>query len=95
MSAIGRTWRKRFDERGLRWLFGAFFLALAVPAGLLVAQAYSQLKWEALRTTQLGAEELTARIDAQLTTAVATEDARSFGDYSFLEIGRASCRERV
>jgi len=52
MSALGRNWRKRFDERGLPWLFAAFFLALAVPAALLVAQAYGQLKWEALRTTQ-------------------------------------------
>ena len=86
MSALGRRWRKRFDERGLRWLFAVFFLALAVPAGLLVAQAYSQLKWEALRTTQLAAEELAARVDAQLTTIVATEDARSFGDYSFLVV---------
>ena len=86
MSALGRTWRKRFDERGLPWLFAAFFLALAVPAALLVAQAYGQLKWEALRTTQLAAEELAARIDAQLTTAIATEDARSFGDYSFLVV---------
>ena len=32
MNVLGRTWRKRFDERGLRWLFAAFFLALAVPA---------------------------------------------------------------
>jgi signal transduction histidine kinase len=86
MSALGRTWRKRFDERGLRWLFAAFFLALAVPAALLVAQAYSQLKWEALRTTQLAAEELAARVDAQLTMAIAAEDARSFGDYSFLVV---------
>ncbi|MEO8467567.1 MAG: HAMP domain-containing sensor histidine kinase [Gammaproteobacteria bacterium] len=86
MNAPSRMWRKHFDERGLRWLFGAFFLALAVPAALLVAQAYGQLKWEALRTTQLAAEELAARIDAQLVTAVAGEDARSFGDYSFLVV---------
>jgi signal transduction histidine kinase len=86
MNALGRTWRKRFDERGLRWLFAAFFLALAVPAALLVAQAYGQLKWEALRTTQLAAEELAARVDAQLRTAIAAEDARSFGDYSFLVV---------
>ena len=86
MSALGRTWRKRFDERGLRWLFAVFFLALAMPAALLVAQAYSQLKWEALRTTQLAAEELAARIDAQLKTAIAGEDARPFGDYSFLVV---------
>jgi signal transduction histidine kinase len=86
MRALGRTWRKRFDERGLRWLFAAFFLALAVPAAVLVAQAYGQLKWEALRTTQLAAEEVAARVDEQLKTAIAAEDARSFGDYSFLVV---------
>jgi signal transduction histidine kinase len=57
-----------------------------VPSAVLVAQAFSQLKWEALRTTQLAAEELAARIDAQLKTQVAGEDARSFGDYSFLVV---------
>ena len=86
MNTLGRAWRKGFDERGLRWLFADFFLALAVPAALLGAQAFSQLKWEALRTTQLAAEELAARVDAQLTAAIAAEDARSFGDYSFLVV---------
>ena len=86
MKSLGQLWRKRFDERALRVLFAAFFLALAVPAALLVAQAYSQLKWEALRNTQLAAEELAARVDAQLKTEIAAEDARSFGDYSFLVV---------
>jgi signal transduction histidine kinase len=83
-----RLWRllERFDERGLRVLFAAFFLALAVPAGVLVAQAYGQLKWEAFRGTQLAAEELAARIDAALRAAIAVEDARSFGDWSFLVV---------
>lgn len=75
---------KRFDERGLRTLFAAFFLALAVPAGVLVAQAYGQLKWEAFRSTQVAAEELATRIDAVLRTAIAAEDARSFGEWAFL-----------
>jgi signal transduction histidine kinase len=75
---------RRLDERGLRILFGAVFLALAVPAALLVAQAFGQLKWEAFRSTQVGAEELAVRIDAALAAAVATEDARSFADYGFL-----------
>lgn len=79
-------WFERLDERGLRLLFGAFFLALAVPAAALVAQAYGQLKWEAFRGTQLVAEELAARIDAGLRAAIATEDARSFGDWSFLVV---------
>ena len=86
MSALGRVWTRRFDERGLRLLFGVFFLALAVPAAVLVAQAFSQLRFEALRNTQIAAEELVARLDEQLRTAVIAEDARPFGDFSFLVV---------
>ena len=78
--------RRRLDERTLKLLLAAFFIALAVPAGILIAQAYDQLKWQAFRSTQIGAEELAARIDAALRAAVATEDARSFGAYSFLVV---------
>jgi signal transduction histidine kinase len=77
---------KRFDERALKLVLAAFFLALAVPAGVLIAQAYGQLKWEAFRSTQVAAEELAARIDVALRAAIATEDARSFGAYSFLVV---------
>jgi signal transduction histidine kinase len=81
----GRWWR-RLDERGLGVLFAAFFLALAVPAAVLVAQAYGQLKWEAFRNVQVAAEELAARVDTQLKAATAAEEARTFGDYSFLVV---------
>ena len=54
------------NERRLQLLFAMFFVALAVPAAVLVAQAYSQLKWEAFRGTQLAAEELAARLEAGL-----------------------------
>jgi signal transduction histidine kinase len=61
-----------------------FFIALAIPSAVLIAQAYGQLKWGAFRSLQLEAEELALRIDTSLRDAVAAEDARSFGDYSFL-----------
>jgi signal transduction histidine kinase len=76
----------RFDERSVKWALAAFFVALAVPSALLIAQAYDQLKWGAFRSTQIAAEELAARIDAALRAEAATEDARSFGDYSFLVV---------
>jgi signal transduction histidine kinase len=82
----GRGLLERFGERGLLALFAVVFVALAAPAVVLVAQAYSQLKLEAFRATQLAAEELAARIDAQLRAATAAEEARSFGDYSFLVV---------
>jgi signal transduction histidine kinase len=76
----------KLDERRIRYLLAAFFVALAVPAVLLIAQAYSQLKWEAFRSTQVLAEDLAVRVDADLRTAVAAEEARSFGDYAFLVV---------
>jgi len=78
--------RRRFDERALKVVLVIFFVALAVPAGVLIAQAYSQLKWQAFRSTQVDAEELAARMDTALRAAVAAEDGRSFGDYSFLVV---------
>jgi two-component system, OmpR family, phosphate regulon sensor histidine kinase PhoR len=81
---VKRGLLERFGERGLKLGLATFFLALAIPSAVLITQAYSQLKWSAFRSTQLAAEELAARIDAALRVAVASEDARSFGDYSFL-----------
>jgi signal transduction histidine kinase len=76
----------KLDERKIRWLLAVFFLALAIPAVVLIAQAYSQLKWQSFRQNQLLAEDFAARVDADLRAAVATEEARSFGDYSFLVV---------
>ena len=51
-------------KRLRRWLL-LFFLALAIPTGVLVRQAYSQLKWEAFHQHQVLAQELALRIDAE------------------------------
>jgi signal transduction histidine kinase len=83
---LGAKWLGKLDERRLKILLGAFFLALAIPAAVLIAQAYGQLKWEAFRRNQLLAEDLAAQVDSGLRAAVATEEARSFGDYSFLVV---------
>ncbi len=74
------------DERRLRVLFALFFLALAIPALLLVRHAYSQLNWQAFRQTQVLAEDLTSRLDIELAAMIAGEEARSFGDYAFLVV---------
>jgi signal transduction histidine kinase len=74
------------NERHVRYVLAVFFLALAVPAVVLIAQAYGQLKWEAFRRTQSSAEDLAARIDADLRSVVAAEEARSFSDYAFLVV---------
>jgi len=74
------------DERGLKLVLAAFFFALAIPAAVLIYQAYGQLKWGAFRALQVEAEELAGRIDTTLRGAIAAEDARSFGAYSFLVV---------
>jgi len=74
------------DRKRLRWLLSLFFLALAVPTGILVYQAYSQLKWEAFHQYRLLAEELAARIDARIVQLIDVEEARSFAEYAFLNV---------
>ena len=81
---LPRTLIKGFDKGRLRNLLAFFFMALAVPTGALIWQAYSQLKWEAFHQYRGLAEELTTRIDARLIDMVNSADARSFADYTFL-----------
>ena len=76
--------RSTLGKRGLGVLLAAFFLALAVPAGLLIQQAHARLEWEALHRERTLAEELTARIDAELRALVDAEERRAFTDYGFL-----------
>ena len=68
-----------------RWLI-LFFLGLAIPTAMLIQQAYSQLKWEAVHQYRLLAEELTTRINNQVSQLIAEEERRPFTDYVFLNI---------
>ena len=77
---------KGFDKGRLKGLLAIFFLALAVPTGALIWQAYSQLKWEAFHQYRGLAEGLTRRVDAQLVEMIATADSRSFAEYTFLNV---------
>jgi signal transduction histidine kinase len=84
--AMLRTSLTGLDRKRLqRWL-SVFFLAVAIPTGVLVYQAYSQLKWEAFHQYRVLAEELAVRIDARIVQLVNTEEARSFADYAFLYV---------
>ncbi|MDH3638339.1 MAG: sensor histidine kinase, partial [Gammaproteobacteria bacterium] len=75
---------ERWDEKRLRVWLAVFFVALAIPTGVLIRQAYSQLKWEAFQRHRVMAEELVTRIDRRLSELITTEEARSFADYAFL-----------
>jgi signal transduction histidine kinase len=74
------------DPRRLRLALALFFLALAVPAGLLVHQAYGQLKWEAFHQYRTLSEELATRIDGRIGRLIAKEESRSYADYGFLVV---------
>jgi signal transduction histidine kinase len=74
------------DRKRLRLWLAGFFLALSIPTGFLVYQAYSQLKWEAFHQHRVLAEELAARIDERIVRLVNAEEARSFSDYAFLNV---------
>jgi len=74
------------DRKRLRLWMAVFFLALAIPTGILVYQAYSRLKWEAFHQHRVLAEELAARIDARIVLLIDAEEARPFADYAFLNV---------
>ena len=77
---------KGFDKGRLKGLLAVFFLALAVPTGVLIWQAYGQLKWEAFHQYRGVAEGLSNRIDSVLMSQLDTAEARSFADYTFLVV---------
>ncbi len=83
---LDRALTRGFHEGRLRLLLSLFFLALVIPMGLLIWQAYSQLKWETFHQYRGMAEELTRRIDANLVGSIGMSEARSFADYSFLVV---------
>lgn len=70
----------------LRLVSAAVFVALALPAGVLVRQAWQDLRWEALHGQRVLAQELVARIDARLRALIAAENARPATDYAFLNL---------
>ena len=84
---LSKTLMKGFDKGQLRRLLAFFFMALAIPTGALIWQAYSQLKWEAFHQYRGMAEELTNRIDNRPDRQGSTSaEARSFADYTFLVV---------
>jgi hypothetical protein len=75
---------KNYDQRRLRNLLAIMFLALAIPTGVVIWQAFSQLKWESFYQHRAQAEELTNRIDAEITAEIRTAESRDFADFAFL-----------
>lgn len=80
------SYKSNWNKNRLRLVLTLFFLALAIPTAILIKQAYSQLKWEAFHHYRLQAEELTNRIDNDYQQLIEVESARTFTDYSFLNV---------
>jgi len=83
---LRRILGKGNEVRRLKYLLGLLFVALAVPTGAVLWQAYGQLKWEAFHQYRSQAEELASRIDATISGQVAKAEARNFAEYSFLNV---------
>lgn len=78
--------RQSQSKRLLRRWLGLFFLALAIPTGLLVYKAYDQLKWQSIHQYRELAEGLTEGINRSFSNLIAKEEARSFTEYTFLNL---------
>lgn len=87
---LPRSLIKNHDQRRLRNLLALLFLALAVPTGVVIWQAFSQLKWESFYQHRAQAEELTNRIDAKITAEIRTAESRNFADFAFLNSAPAA-----
>jgi len=72
--------------RRLRLALALFFIALAVPSGVLVQQAFSRLRLEAFHQQRVLAEELAAGIRTRAAELAGVEEARSFAEYEFLVV---------
>jgi signal transduction histidine kinase len=79
-----RTTLNSLTKKRLRHWLTVFFFALAIPGGVLVYQAYDQLKWEAFHRHRLLAEELATRINKRYAQLIEEEEQRAFVDYNFL-----------
>ena len=87
---LPRAFVKGYDRRRLRNLLVFLFVALSIPTGIVIWQAFDQLKWEAWYQYRTQAESLTARVDAELSAAITAADARRFSDYSFVTASSAA-----
>ena len=74
----------------LRRMLVLLFVALCVPTGVLIWQAWDQLRWESWYQHRNEAEALVDRIDLVLEQQVGIAEARSFDDFSFLNAAGAT-----
>lgn len=74
----------RFSKAKLRLLLLGLFFAIAIPSGVLVIHAQTQLQWEQIHQHQEQARLLSSRVESQLQQALNAEELRSVDDYQYL-----------
>lgn len=79
-----RLSQSRLSKARLRFWFIAFFLALAIPAGILGYTAFEKQRWEIFHQYQKAAQFLSLEINSELSQAIVSEEKRSDTDYTFL-----------
>ena len=80
----------KLNRRKLAAILVGFFVALLIPAAVLVSMALDQLKWQVFHRHHTLARELVERLDGRLALAVRNEDLRSLDSYRFSNPGRRS-----
>ena len=86
LECCARDCSSKLDERQVRWLLAVVLSRARVPAVLLIAQATASSSGKRFAAPAAGRGSSPRAVDADLRAAVAAEDARSFGDYSFLVV---------
>ncbi len=81
-----RNSRTGLDRKTLGLGLLVFFLALAIPTAILIRHVYSELRWGAFHQSSVLAKELAVRINGRFSELIDDEEARSFSDYSFLNV---------
>ena len=81
---IPARFARKYDERRLRNLLLGLFVALAIPTGAVIWQAYDQLKWESWYQYRNQAESLVRQIDFTIAEDIAEAESREFDDFTFL-----------
>jgi signal transduction histidine kinase len=91
---IPARFARKYDERRLRSLLLGLLVALAIPTGAVIWQAYDQLKWESWYQYRNQAESLVRQIDFAIAEDIADAESREFNDFTFLASAGSSNVQR-
>jgi signal transduction histidine kinase len=91
---IPARFARKYDERRLRNLLLGLLVALAIPTGAVIWQAYDRLKWESWYQYRNQAESLVRQIDFAIAEDIADAESREFNDFTFLASAGSSNVQR-